>query len=134
MTGGLIAGGLGAALAALAEVLVWTTPDRPSSLGRAGVRVIAAAFIGGELALGLVIIMLTLTVGGSVDTSVAFASAALFGLGSFGIALSYRIYAGAPGQATDRERSTAILRMALAQGLGIIGATLAILTLMLSPV
>ena len=132
--GGLIAGGLGAALAALAELLVWTAPDRTRPPGRSSIRIIAAAFIGGELVMGLVIILLTLFEGGTVEPIVGFASSALIGLGSFGIALAYRRYAGAPGQATDRERSVVILRMALAQGIGILGAILAILTLMLSPV
>ena len=133
MTGGLIAGGLGAALAALAELLVLTAPGRPTPLGRGSVRLIAAAFVGGELVMGLVIVMLTLTLGGAVDLAIGFASAALIGLGSFGIALTYRGYAAEAGEATARERSGAILRMAFAQAVGILGQILAILTLMLSP-
>jgi hypothetical protein len=131
MIGGVIAGGLGAALAAIAELLVLTAPDRRDENGRS-LRVTAAAFVGGEVALGLVIVMLTVTIGGTVDPAIGLTSAALFGLGSFWIALTYRGFADLPGELTARERSSAIVRMALAQGVTILGAIIAILTLMLS--
>ena len=134
MTGGFIAGGLGAAFAALAELLVLTAAERPSSLGRGSLRIIAAAFIGGQLVLGLVIVALAASLGGTIDLAIGFASPALIGLGSFGIALTYRRYAGRPGEETPRDRSGTILQMALSEAVGIAGVVLAMLALFLSPV
>lgn len=133
MTGGFIAGGLGAAFAALAELLVLTAVERPSSHGRGSLRIIAAAFIGGQLVLGLVIVLLAASPGGSIDPAIGFASAALIGFGSFGIALTYRRYASRPGEETAGERSATILLMALSQAAGIAGVVLAMLVLLLSP-
>jgi hypothetical protein len=131
MIGGLIAGGLGAALAAVAELLVLSSPDRRSADGRS-VRVVAASFVAGEIALGVVIVMLTLTLPGTVDPAIGMVSAALLGFGSFAIAITYRGLAATTGELTARDRVGAIVRMAAAQGAGVIGAVIAILALMIS--
>ena len=133
MTGGFIAGGLGAAFAALALLLVLAAPNRPSALAGGSLRILAAAFIGGQLVLGLVIVLLTASLSGSIDPAIGFISAALLGLGSFGIALIYRRYASRPGEATARERSGTILQMALSQAVAVAGVVLAMLVLFRSP-
>lgn len=133
MTGGLIAGGLGAAFAALAELLVLTAGERPRPLPGGSLRIIAAAFVAGQLALGVVIVLLTLTIEGTIDPATGLASAALIGLGAFGTAVTYRGYAARPGEETARERSAVILRMAVSEAVAIGGVVLSMLTLFLSP-
>ena len=132
MIGGLIAGGLGAALAAVAELLIWSAPVRDEEPAR-GMRARAATFVGGEVLLGLVLIALTLTEVGTIDPAIGLLSGTLMGLGSFGIALTYRGFAGAPGEITPRDRAGTIVRMASAQGVGVIGVVIAILSMFLSP-
>lgn len=132
MTGGFIAGGLGAALAAVALVLVLTAPARTESIAT-GLRTIAAAFVAGEIVLGLVVIALTATLDGSVDTAIGFLTAGMIAIGSFGIAFSYRSFAGKAGEVTLRDRAGTIVRMAVFQGVGVIGIVVTLLNLFLSP-
>jgi hypothetical protein len=133
MTGALIAGGLGFAFAALAEVLIWVGIERELGPGKQSLRLIAAAFVAGQAVLGIVIILLALSGPGTVDPLVGLVSSALIGAGTFGIALTYRRYANAPNEPTPADRAAAILRMAASQGAGTIGVVLAMLTLFLSP-
>jgi hypothetical protein len=133
MTGALIAGGLGFAFAALAELLIWVGLERELVPGMQSLRLIAAAFVAGQAILGIVVILLALTVPGTVDPLIGLVSGALIGAGTFGIALTYRGYARAPNEPTPADRAAAILRMAVSQGAGIIGVVVTMLTLFLSP-
>ena len=134
MIGGLIAGGLGAAFAAVAQVLIWTGMDRELGPGARSLRIMSAAFVGGDLVLGMVIVILTLSLGGTVDPLIGLVSAAHIGLGSFGIALTFRSVVSKPSDVTAADRSRAILRMAFSQAAGTLGAVLAILSIVLSPI
>jgi hypothetical protein len=132
MTGGFIAGGLGAALAMLAELLVLSAPSRTEAMAT-GLKYIAAAFIGGEIVLALVIIGLAATIGGTVDPAIGLLTAAMIGVGSFGIALSYRGFAGQSGDVTMRDRAGLILRLAGFQAIGVVGVVITLLILFVSP-
>lgn len=132
MTGGFIAGGLGAAFAALAELLVLSAATRSEAIA-AGMRTIAAAFVAGEIALGIVVVILSATLGGTVDTAIGFLTAGMMAIGSFGIAFSYRGFATRPGEVTLRDRAGMIVRMAVFQGIGVIGVVVTLLNLFLSP-
>ncbi|TAJ98816.1 MAG: hypothetical protein EPO36_14165 [Chloroflexota bacterium] len=134
MPAGVIGGLLGAAFAAVAEVLVLTGLERPATPSTRSLRVIAAAFVAGQAVLGLVVAMLSAAIGGgTIPLLVEFASAGMLGLGSFGVALVYRGHAThGPHDDEVRARSRTILLMALADAVGILGAVLAILSLFLA--
>ena len=131
---GVIGGLLGAALAGVAEVLVFSgLPEPPTPLARS-TRIIAAAFIGGIAAMGLVIAVLSASIpGAEPDLAAAFGTAAMMAGGAFGIALVFRGHASssAYGQ-LGRERARAVLLMAVADGVGVLGAALAIVFLFIS--
>jgi len=131
---GLIGGLLGAAFAAVAEVLVFTGLERPTASSLRSLRIIAAAFVAGQAVLGLVVAMLAAAIdGGTIPVLVEFASAGMLGLGAFGVALVYRGHATHGPYADEvRARSRTILLMALADAVGVLGAVLAILALFLA--
>jgi hypothetical protein len=131
---GLIGGLLGAAFAAMAEVLVFTGLERPATPSTRSLRVVAAAMVAGQAVLGLVVAMLSTAFdGGTIPLLVEFASAGMLGLGSFGVALAYRGHAThRPFDDEVRARSRTILLMALADAVGVLGAVLAILSLLLA--
>jgi len=134
MPAGVIGGLLGTALAGLAEVLVFSGLERPSTPQARSLRIIAAAFVGGQAALGLVIALLAASIADvEIPLAVAFASAGMLGLGAFGVALTYRLHAtSAPFADEVRARARTIVLMAVADAIGVLGAILAILTLFLS--
>ena len=128
---GVIGGLLAAALAGVAEVLVFSGVEEPPTPVARATRIVAAAFIGGLVALGLVIASLAWSVAGAeIPAAVAFGSAAMMAVGAFGIALVFRQHASGPAYAElGRERSRAVMLMAVADGVGVLGAALAIVFL-----
>jgi hypothetical protein len=131
MAVGVISGLLAAALAGVAEHLVFTGMETPPTPVARATRIIAAAFIGGILALGLVIAMLAGSIeGAEIPAPAAFGSAALMAVGAFGIALIFRQHASGPAYGElGRERSRAVFLMAAADGVAVLGAALAIVFL-----
>lgn len=133
MLGGLIAGGLGAAFAAVAQVLIWTGMDRALGPAAKSLRVLAAAFVAGEMMLGFVLVLLNIFLDGAVDPILGLVTAGLMGVGCFGIALTFRRYASLPTEPTARDRSGALVRMAISQAIGTIGVLITMLSLFLAP-
>jgi hypothetical protein len=133
MPAGVIGGLLGAALAGVAEVLVFRGLDRPATPQARSLRIIAAAFVAGQAVLGIVVAMLSVSLpDAAISVPVAFVSAAMLGLGAFGVALTYRQrVASGPADDDVRARSRTIVLMAVADAIGILGAVLAILSLFL---
>ena len=131
MAVGVMAGLLAAALAGVAELLVFTGLEAPPTPVARATRIVAAAFIGGIVALGLVIAMLAGSIEGvAIPAPAAFGSAATMAVGAFGIALVFRQHASGPAYGElGRERARAIFLMAVADGVGVLGAALAIVFL-----
>lgn len=134
MPAGVIGGLLGAALAGVAEILVFPGLDGPTTPRAGSLRIIAAAFVAGQAVLGIVVAVLSASLpDAEISMPVAFASAAMLGLGAFGVALTYRRHVSG-GAADDdlRARARTVTLMAVADGIGVLGAVLAILSLFLS--
>jgi hypothetical protein len=131
---GVIGGLLAALLAGIAEVLIFTGLDWPRTEAQRSLRIIAAAFVGGQAMLGLVIATLSASIkNAAIPIPVAFASAALIGVGAFTIAVAYRRAAVAPTSGdTARDRAQLVTRMGIGEAIGVVGAVLAILSLFVS--
>jgi hypothetical protein len=134
MPNGVIGGLLAAALAGLAEVLIFTGIEGPKTQVQRSLRVIAAAFVGGQATLGVVIATLSASIAdAAIPVPIAFASAAMIGIGTFTIALTYRRASVAPASGDPiRDRARWIVRMAVGEAVGVIGAVFAILSLFVS--
>jgi hypothetical protein len=134
MPSGVIGGLLAAALASVAEVLIFTGIDGPKNQAQRSTRVIAAAFVAGQASLGLIIAMLSaFTEDATISSPIAFASAALIAIGAFTIAITYRRGALSPGSGDPvRDRIQTVRHMALGEALGVGGAMLAITSLFVS--
>ena len=134
MANGVIGGLFAMALAAVAEVLIFTGLDWPRTDAQRSLRIIAAAFVGGQGVLGAVIALLSaFTKDAAIPVPIALASAALIGVGTFTIAIAYRRAAVAPASGDPvRDRARSVARMGVGQAIGVVGAVLAILSLSLS--
>ena len=114
---------LAATLAALAELLVISGEDRQLGPIERNLRVLAVAYVGGQATLGLVLAVVATTMGGpTVPGPVLWLACFSLVVAAVGDGLIWRSRprSGASDMTAD-DRAATLLRLAIAQAVGILG-------------
>ncbi len=119
---------LAATLAALSELLVITGGDRPLGPVERSLRGITVAYVGGQAILGVVLAIISVAVPrGAVPGLAAWLGAFALVVAAVGDGLIWRSRprSGASDM-TEADRAATLLRLALAQAVGILGFAAAV--------
>jgi hypothetical protein len=119
---------LAATLAALAELLVVGREDRPLGAVERNLRTLTVAYVGGQAVLGLVLaIISTATAGTAIPGPVPWLGALALVVAALGNGLIWRSRPrSSPTDMTPDDRVSTLLRLALAQAVGILGFAAAV--------
>lgn len=114
---------LAATLAALSELLVVTGADGPLGPVERNVRVVTAAYVGGQAVLGIVLAVISLTfLGAGLPGPVSWLAAVALVLAAVGCGLIWRSRSrSGPADMTPDDRAATLFRLAIAQAVGILG-------------
>ncbi len=125
---------LAATLAALTELLVLSGADRPLGRLEHSLQRITAAYVAGQAVLGLVLAVLTAALRGhAIPSPAAWLAAAAITLAALADGLIWRSRPrSGTSDITPADRAATLLRLALAQTVGILGFALGFLVLQLA--
>ncbi len=122
---------LAATLAALTELLVLSGVDRPLGRLERSLQRITAAYVAGQAVLGLVLAILTAaTRGHAIPSPASWLAAAAITLAALGDGLIWRARPrSGTSDITPDDRAATLVRLALAQAVGILGFALGFMAL-----
>ena len=126
---GALPGLLAATLAALSEVLVVGGTDRRLGPIERGLQVITAAYVGGQAVLGVVLAILSVVYGdGRLPSPASWLGGVAIVLAAVADGLIWRSRPrSAASDMTPADRAATLLRLALAQAIGVLGFVAAVI-------